>query len=95
MEAFDDGSGVINAVEIERKDPDEVRIVAPVEGWDEINQSVVLLGIEFDLSAASYENELDQNISASTFYGSLSAGEFIKIKDSDSNGIFDKAELDD
>lgn len=95
MEAFDDGSGVINAVEIERKNLDEVRIVGPVEGWDESNQSVVLLGVEFDLSAATYENELDQNISASTFYGSLSAGKFIKIKDADNNGIFEKAELDD
>ena len=96
MEAFDDGSGVINAVEIERKNPDEIRIVAPVESWgDENNQKVVLLGVEFNLSAAVYENEFDQNIPADTFYDSLSSGEFIKIKDTDSNGIFDKAELDD
>jgi len=96
MEAFDDGSGIINAVEIELKNPDEVRIVAPVESWgDEINQKVVLLGVEFDLGSASYENELDQNIQADTFYKSLSSGKFVKIKDTDSNGIFDKAELDD
>ncbi len=95
MEAFDDGTGVINAVEIERKAPDEIRIVAPVEGWSEIDEKVVLLGVEFDLSAASYENELDQNIPASAFYGSLNPGVFIKIKDTDSNAIFDKAELDD
>jgi len=96
MEAFDDGSGVINAVEIERKNLDEVRIVGPVESWGDVNnQKVKLLGVEFNLSAASYENEADQNIMASTFYNSLSIGEFIKIKDTDSNGIFDKAELDD
>jgi hypothetical protein len=95
LEAFDDGSGVINAVEIERKAPDEVRIVGPVEAWDETSQSVTLLGIDFDLSAASYENELDQKISAATFYGALSPGVFIKIKDADSNGVFEKAELDD
>ncbi len=95
LEAFDDGSGVINAVEIERKAADEVRIVAPLEGWDQTSQSVVLLGIEFDLSAATYENELEQNIPANTFYGSLSLGEFVKIKDADSNGVFEKAELDD
>lgn len=95
LEAFDDGSGVINAVEIERKATDEVRIVGPLEGWDATVQSVVLLGIEFDLSAATYENELDQNITADTFYRSLSLGEFVKIKDADSNGVFDKAELDD
>lgn len=95
MEAFEDGSGVINAVEIERDSVDEIRIVAPVDGWDENAETVLLRGIMFDLNAAVYENEFDQNISASTFYNSLSPGEFIKIKDTDSNGIFDKAELDD
>lgn len=96
MEAFDDGTGIINAVEIERKNPDEVRIVAPAENWgDESNQKVVLLGVEFDLTGAVYENEFDQNIPADTFYNSLRTGEFIKIKDTDSNGNFDKAELDD
>ena len=95
MEAFEDGSGVINAVEIERDSVDEIRIVAPVDGWDENAETVLLLGIVFDLSAAVYENQFDQNISASTFYNSLSPGEFIKIKDTDSNGVFDKAELDD
>ena len=95
MEAFDDGSGMINAVEIERKNSDEARIVAPVDSWDKANQKVVLLGVEFDLNAAVYENELEQNIPADTFYDSLSSGVFIKIKDTDSNGVFDKAELDD
>lgn len=95
MEAFDDGSGTINAVEIERKTPNEVRIVAPVEGWDDSAETVMLLGVLFDLSAAVYENEFDQNIQAGTFYGSLSLGKFVTIKDTDSNGIFDKAELDD
>jgi len=95
MEAFDDGSGIINAVEIERKNPNEIRIVAPLEGWDEIAETVTLLGVVFDLGAVSYENEADQNIAASVFYNSLGLGEFIKIKDTDSNGVFDKAELDD
>jgi hypothetical protein len=97
MEAFDDGSGVINAVEIERETMDEFRVVAPVveDGWNATDQTVVLLGAEFDLSAAVYEDEFDQNISADTFYDSLRPGKFIKIKDTDSNGIFDKAELDD
>jgi len=95
LEAFDDGSGVINAVELERKTPDEVRISGPVAGWDETAQSLMLLGIDFDLSAASYENESDQSIAADSFYNSLSPGRFVKLKDTDSNGIFDKAQLDD
>lgn len=97
MEAFDDGSGVINAVEIERETMDEFRVVAPVveDGWNATDQTVVLLGAEINLSTAVYEDEFDQNISADAFYGSLRPGKFIKIKDTDSNGIFDKAELDD
>jgi len=95
LEAFDDGTGTINAVEIERKSLDEIRIVAPVTAWDESNQSLAMLGVNFDLSAASYENELDQSIPAATFYTALNVGEFVKIKDADANGIFDKAELDD
>lgn len=95
MEAFDDGSGVINAVEIERKAIDEVRITGPVTAWDENDQTVEMLGVVFNLSAATYENEQDQNIPASTFYDALAIGEFVKIKDADSNGIFEKAELDD
>ena len=52
MEAFDDGTGVINAIEIERKPPgEEVRIVAPVESWgDEFDQRVMLPGVEFTAS---------------------------------------------
>jgi hypothetical protein len=95
MEAFDDGTGVINAVEIERTTPDEIRIAGPVEGWDKNAETVMLLGVSFDLTGAVYENEFDQNIPVGTFYDSLSPGVFIKIKDTDSNGIFDKAELDD
>lgn len=95
MEAFDDGTGMINAVEIERNNPDEVRIVAPVDSWNKAMQKAVLLGVEFDLSAVVYENVFDQNIATDTLYDSLSSGVFIKIKDTDSNGVFDKAELED
>ncbi len=95
MEAFEDGSGVINAVEIERDSVDEIRIVAPVDGWDADEETVTLLGVMFNLRGASYENEFDQNIPADTFYNLLNVREFIKIKDTDSNGVFDRAELED
>lgn len=95
LEAFEDGSGVINANEIEREFPDEIEIEAPVDSFNAANRTVELFGILFDLSAASFEDENDVNISATAFFNSLSVGEFIEIRDTDSNGVFDKAELDD
>ena len=95
MEAFEDGSSVINAVEIERETPDEIRIVAPLDSFDAATRSVSLLGIDFDLMAASFEDDNDNNISAAVFFAALDIGVFIKIKDTDSNTVFDKAELED
>ena len=95
MEGFAESSGVINAVQIKRVDPDEIRIVASLENFDGIAMSVDLLGIEFDLTAASFEDGNDNSLSASEFFDALVAGDFITIKDDDSNAVFDKAELDD
>jgi hypothetical protein len=96
MEGYAESLGVINAVEIKRfVDPDEIRIVAPLEGFDEIAMSVDLLGIEFDLTAAGFEDGNNNSLLASEFFDALVVGDFIKIKDDDSNAVFDKAELDD
>ena len=94
LEAFADDTA-INAVEIKRDSPDEIRIVATVESFDSGTLSVTLLGIEFDLSAASFEDDDDNSLSALEFFDRLVAGSVIKIKDDDSNLVFDKAELDD
>jgi len=95
MEAYSDGSGDINAVELKRKDLDEVKIQAPVEIADKATQMVTLLGIAFDLTAASYEDDDDNSLSIDDFYAELDEGVFIKIKDDDNNDVFDKAELED
>ena len=95
MEGFAEGPGVINAVEIERTNPDEVRIVAPLQDFNKAALKVVLLGVDFDLSSASFEDDDDNSLSANAFFDLLTVGKFIKIKDSDSNAVFDKAELED
>jgi hypothetical protein len=95
LEAFADPTGVINATEIERENPNEIEIEAAVQDFDAGTQSISLLGIEFDLSAASFENKNDINISAAEFFGQLAIGQFIEIKDADQNGVFEKAELED
>jgi hypothetical protein len=94
LEAFADGAD-INAVEVKRGSTDPIRVVAPLESFDSAVLSVVLLGIEFDLSAASFEDDEDSSLSALEFFDRLVAGTFVTIKDQDSNAVFDKAELDD
>ena len=95
MEAFSDGSADINAIELERDNPDEVRIQAPLEAFDKATQMVTLLGIDFDLTASSYEDDDDNPLTVDAFYAELAEGVFIKLKDTDSNGVIDKAELED
>ncbi len=98
IEAFNDGSGDINAVELDRKSIDEVKIQAPVEDYDSESQSVTLMGIDFDLSSvSSYKNAADQTISDIDFFGALSDGVFIELKDSaiGGDGTIDEAELED
>jgi hypothetical protein len=93
MEGFSESLGVINAVEIKRRNPDEIRIVAPLESFNKAASTVVLLGIEFDLLSASFEDGEGGSLSASEFFDALVVGDFIKIKDLDSNAVIDKAEL--
>ena len=66
-----------------------------VETADKATQMVTLLGIDFDLTAASYEDDDDNTLSIDDFYAELDEGVFIKIKDGDNNGVFEKAELED
>jgi len=94
MEAFSDGSGDINAVELKRKSLDKVKIQAPVEAFDEATSMVTLLGISFDLSAVT---DFGDSIDAMTFYGTLAEGVFVKLKDTapGGDGIIDEAQLED
>lgn len=93
LEAFADDTA-INAVEMKRGSADEIRLVAPVDSFDSGTLSVVLLGVGFDLSAASFEDGEDNSLSAIEFFNRLVSGVFVKIKDDDSNAVFDKAELE-
>jgi len=99
LEAFGEGPGVINAVEIERMVPDasdEIRIVAPLEdsNFDGTDGSVRLLGITFDLSTVTQFKRLDTVIPEGDFYRDLVIGGFVKIKDNDRNLTFDRAEIE-
>ena len=93
MEGYAESPGVINAVEIKRTNPDEIRIVAPLESFNKAASTVVLMEIEFDLLSASFEDAEGSSLSASEFFDQLMVRDFIKIKDFDSNAVIDKAEL--
>ncbi len=98
MEAFDDQSGDINAVKIERRSADDIIIEAALDDFDASLMSVTMLGIEFDLLNASFEDDEGVSIPDPVdFFSELAIGEFIKIKDSVNigDGIFEKAELED
>ena len=75
MEGFAESPGVINAVEIKRTNPDEIRIVAPLESFNKVTSTVVLLGIEFDLLSASFEDGEGASLSASEFFDQLVVGD--------------------
>lgn len=96
VEAFDDGSGVINAVELDRKDIDSIQIEGPVSAYNPSEQTVTLFGQTFDLSYADYEDETDMDITSDVFYGQLAVGSFVELTDeTPSDGVIDKAELEE
>lgn len=98
MEAFDDQSGDINAIKIERRFADDIIIEAALDNFDAGLMTVTMLGIEFNLSTASFEDDEGVSIPDPVdFFGELAIGEFIKIKDSVNigDGIFEKAKLED
>jgi hypothetical protein len=98
MKAFADSSGVINAVEIDRRTADEISIAAPLQDFDGSLQSVVLLGVEFDLATASFADDAEKSLPANLFFdalGALGVGAFIEIRDTNSDAVFDKAQLED
>ncbi len=95
LEAYNDGSADINAVELHRKDIDEIKIVAPVENAVEETQTVTLLGAEFDLTAADLKDEEGTAMAVADFFEALTEGVFIRLKDSENDTVIDKAELED
>ncbi len=96
LEAFDDGSGVINAIELDRKVAESVELQGPISGYDEVLQTVTMFGQTFDLSNASYEGANDLSIDAATFYAALADGTLVELVDENpADGVIDKAELED
>ena len=99
---IDDGGAVI-ATEIRRDglngddlSDEDVILQGPVSSA--IEPSITILGVTFSTDAGTeFENLLDQSIPGSTFYGALSTGTLVKLKDDNvpGDGIADEASLED
>ncbi len=95
VRGFIDDSGNLLATEIRRDDPDDVIVQAPIEGFV-TDTSLTLLGVTFFTSGATqFQDSNDAPISGSSFYGSLTIGTLVKIKDSQpGDGTANEAELE-
>lgn len=105
LEAFDDGTGVINAVELDRKVADDTQLEGPISGYNDIEQTVTMFGQTFNLLQAKFEGENSNNsITAAEFFGQLAVGSFVELTDEDpdgpegpllADGVIDKAEIEE
>ena len=100
ISGFLDGGGAVVASEVRREDAsgEEVILQGPVSSWTTDN-SVTILGVTFTTSVTGTEfrDDLDLPLTSSAFYGELSTGTLVKIKDDNvpGDGIADEASLED
>jgi len=102
VEAFDSGTDVINAIELDRKETDDVQLEGPISEFDASSLTVTMFGLTVALGNAEYEGEnSDDNILAEAFYAQLAEGTFVELTDIDPDGadlpdgVIDKAEIEE
>lgn len=94
VEAFADGSGVINAVELEVDHEDDVELKGPVDGYDMTAMTITLFGTTFDISQATLEVE-HALPPAADFWASIDGQGYVELVDKyPADGIIDKVEVD-
>lgn len=94
IEAYLSGDRLI-ATLVDRDDPDDDVIRAPVESFAE-NSQITLLGITYQIGDTDYEDADDNTLDADSFFGLLQIGDLVEIEDKqDANGIADEIELED
>ena len=103
VEAFDDGTSIINAIELERKEADDFQLEGPITDYDRDLLTVTLFGQKFELpDIAKFEGENGVEFTlASDFFDLLSVGSFIELTDEVPNegglpdGSIDKVEIEE
>ena len=88
LEGFVSGSSVVIS-DLERDDFDgDYLLQGPVDSFT-TSVSITILGITIDDSlVVEYKDADDNTVSASTFYGAISAGTIVKVQGTESGGTF-------
>ncbi len=101
VEAFDDGTEVINAIELERKEIDDTQIEGPISAYDATELTVTLFGQTFSLAGVDLEAEDSTDLTSdpAAFFALLGTGSFIELTDENGNtgpdAVIDKAEIEE
>jgi hypothetical protein len=94
VEAIERGDGLW-AVRIDREDPGDEVIQAPLEGF-ESGMSLTLLGVTFSVEGAEFEDRSGADTSVEAFFSDLAVGDLLKVEDEDpTDGIADEVEFED
>lgn len=92
IEAHLDGSGNVVADKLKRDNASDTLVQATLDSASDPN--VTLLGVTFDTTGASFEDANDAGITSGAFFSSASAGDLVKIKDSNNDGTAEEVEFE-
>ncbi len=95
VEAFDDGTGVINAIELKVQKADDVELKGPVDAYDTTGMTVTLFGFSFDISQAEMKMNHMMPPQPADFWTAVDGQGQVKLVDwYPADGVIDKVEVD-
>ena len=87
-------SGQLLATELDRDDPDDEVVKAPVDSSNP-NIEITLLGLTYNVQGAEFKDKSDRSVDAAGFFAQLNAGDMVRIKDErPADGIAEKVSYD-
>ena len=94
IEGYQDDTGNIFAVEVEISRPDEIEIQGVLESIQ--SDQITVLGVNFTINGTTrFEGTNDNTLTQATFEAAVAAGQsWVKVKDTNHDGIADKIELE-
>jgi hypothetical protein len=93
VEAYLNG-GQLLATELDRDDPDDEIVKAPVDSSNP-NVEITVLGLTYNVEGAEFKDKSDRDVDAAGFFGQLNVGDVVRIKDErPADGIAEKVSFD-